>query len=289
MRLFLLSFMCLIALLATAQEESCKVTAPPVIDGVADEWTATWLDDEKEKFKYNVCYDENNLYVRVKVIDAVAQRKFAMYGFTVWMNPSGKKKGKLGLRYPTGIEAQERFEAFKKSGEHFNEESNLDKRAEKQKEFKRSLVSNIEVLELIGLSDKPVTSSKSGITNGLQVAIDLDNDENYIYEATIPFKSFRLSKKDIKVLAIGFETGKMVLAQTKGKGNSAGGGMQPSSFGNGYGGGYGGYGGYGGGYGPSGMGYGGYGSGGGGPRYSGSGYSAMTTTSKMWTTVKLTP
>jgi hypothetical protein len=280
MKVFLLVFACFFGLSAAAQEEACKVTVPPTIDGNADEWTATWQDDEKGKFKYNICSDDANLYIRVQMLDPIVQRKVAMYGFTVWLNPDGKKKPKLGLRYPTGIEGEEHLEEYRKSGDSFNKENNLDKREEKQKEFKKSLITGVEVLELIGLSDKPVTSSKSGITNGLLVAIDMDDKENYVYEATIPFKSFRLSKADISKLGVGFETGKMVVKQTKGQGNNAGGGMQPGGFG---GGGYGNRG-----YGSSGIGYGGYGAGGGGGYPSRSGmYSAMTSPTKMWTTVKL--
>jgi len=268
MRLFLLSFTLLIVLSAHAQEQACKVTTPPVIDGKMNDWSTTWVEDNKEKFSYNICSDNANLYLRIRISDGGTQQKFAMYGLTVWMDPNGKKKEKLGLRYPTGIEAQERMEEFRKSGESFGKENNLDKREAMQKEFKRNLIRNIEVLELIGLADKPLTSSKSGITNGLQVALDMDSVGAYIYEATIPFKAFRLVKAQIPVLGIGFETGKIEVKQTKGKGNDAGGGMQP------------------GGYPGGGMGQAGMGQVGRSPR-GGSNYSPMASPVKMWTSVKL--
>ncbi|HEY5822797.1 MAG TPA: hypothetical protein VIT44_00435 [Cyclobacteriaceae bacterium] len=269
MRLFLLSFALVIAFSVNAQEQSCKVTTPPVIDGKIKDWSVTWMDEEKEKFEYNVCSDDANLYIRIKISDGGTQQKFAMYGLTVWLDPNGKKKEKLGLRYPTGIEAQERLEEFRKSGESFSKENNLDKREAMQKEFKRNLIRNIEVLELIGLADKPLASSKSGITNGLQVALDMDSTGAYIYEATLPFKAFRLVKAKIPVLGIGFETGKLTVDQTKGKGNNAGGGMQPGGYPGG---------------GMGGMGQGGMGQAGrGGSNY----YSPMSSPVKMWTAVKL--
>ncbi len=272
MRLFFLSFALVVVFFANAQEQGCKMTTPPVIDAKLGDWSADWVDNEKEKFSYNVCSDDANLYLRIRISDGGTQQKFAMYGLTVWLDPNGKKKEKLGLRYPTGIEAQERMEEFRKSGESFGKENNLDKREAMQKEFKRNLIRNIEVLELIGLADKPLTSSKSGITNGLQVALDMDSTGAYIYEATLPFKAFRLVKAKIPVLGIGFETGKLKVDQTKGKGNNAGGGMQP--------GGYGGYPGGGmGGMGQAGMGQAGRGS----SNY----YSPMSSPVKMWTSVKL--
>jgi len=271
MRFFLLNFALVIVFTANAQEPSCKMATPPTIDGTINDWTVAWLGDDKEKFKYNICSDDANLYIRIKMSDGTTQRKFAMHGFTVWLDPNGKKKQKLGLRYPTGAEATERMEEYRKSGENFSKENNLDKREAMQKEFKRNLIRNIELLELIGLADKPLTSSKSGITNGLQVALDMDSTGAYIYEATLPFKAFRLSKTQISVLGVGFETGKVEVKQTKGKGNSAGGGMPPG----GYGGGGGGYGGAG-------------GMGNVGQRQMGGGnYSAMSSPTKMWTSVKL--
>ncbi len=278
MRLFVLSCLFFVTLSATAQEESCKVTTPPTIDGKMDDWTQDWLNDGKDKFNYNICFDDTKLYLRIKISDGPTQQKFAFYGFTIWLDPSGKKKEKVGLRYPTGIEAQERMEEYTKQSESLAKESNLDKREERLKAFKRDMITNIEMLELLGFADEPISSSKSGITNGIQVALDMDEKDAFIYEVALPFKSFRLSKADIKVLGVGLETGKIVVKQTKGKGDDAGGGMQqPGAYG---GGAYNRYG-----YGPSGIGYGGYGNGGAG-QYGGRS-SVVTMPAKMWTTVKL--
>jgi hypothetical protein len=133
------------------------------------------------------------------------------------MDPNSKKKEKLGLRYPTGIEGSERVELFRQSGEDLSKENNLNRREERKRQLKKGLVDNVEVLELIGLADQPLTSSKSGITNGILVAIDMDSEGNYVYEAAIPFKAFRLSKAQLSVLGVGFETGKITVNQTKGK------------------------------------------------------------------------
>jgi len=275
-------FVCTVSLFsiaAFAQEESCQVTTPPVIDGNVEDWSNTWQEDDDHKFKYNVCFDDNNIYIRLKTSDEQAQRKIASFGFTVWLDPNGKKKTKLGMRFPTGVEAKERMEALQKSGE-LEKERSAPKREELRKELKRKMISDVEVLELIGLADKPLTTSRTGITNGIRVIIDMDSSEAYVYEAAIPFKAFRLSKAQIPTLGVGFETGKYVMPKDKNASNSAGGGMPGGGFGGG------GMGGYGGGYG--GGGYGG-GMGGGGMRRSGGGYSSspMMTPTRAWTKVKL--
>ena len=76
---------------------------------------------------------------------------------------------------------------MKESGDH--NKSAADK-AEFQKEIDRTLIRDLEVIELIGLADDPITATRSGITNGLKVAISMDSEGAYVYEALIPFKAY---------------------------------------------------------------------------------------------------
>ena len=112
----------------------------------------------------------------------------------------------------------------------------------------KAWIADLELIELIGLADEPLTSTRSGITNGIKLAIAADEEGAYIYEAIIPFKSFRLSKASIEDIGIGFETGKYVPPPSKTPGgsnpgaSSGFGGYGRGSYGGGYGGGQGGYG-----------------------------------------------
>ena len=205
------------ALLAAAMLQGYSQDAAPVncelatvlqIDGNAKEWPMEWIVDEDKKFSYNVCGDDNNIYIRWRTQEELVKRKIALFGFTIWLDPNGKKKKKLGLRFPTGAEAKDRMEAMRESGESKMANMSSSQRAEFQKEVTRKFVQDIELLELIGLANDPLTSTRSGITNGIKVAIATDEDEAYVYEAIIPFKSYRLSKASIEELGIGFETGK---------------------------------------------------------------------------------
>jgi hypothetical protein len=160
------------------------------------------------------------------------------------------------------------MEAMLASGDHSNMSSG--KRADFQKEVNVKFIKDIEVLELIGLADDPLTSTRSGITNGIKVAIAADAEDAYEYEAIIPFKSYRLSKASISTLGIGFETGKYVAKPPK---NSTGAGTNGSPS-QGY----------------SGRGAGGYGAGGargGGIRPSNYSNNPLATSTSLWTTVNL--
>jgi uncharacterized membrane protein YgcG len=239
---------------------NCEMASVFVADGEANEWPMEWIVDADEpKFSYNICSDNSNLYVRVKLKDETVRRKLAIFGFTMWLDPNGKKKKKLGLKFPTGTEGAEKMELVKQSG---NRNMSSGERATFQKDMNKYFIKDVEILELIGLSDDPLTSTRSGITNGIKVGIGVDQEDAYIYEAQVPFKSFRLSKASIENLGVGFETGKWVPKQPKN--SQAGGG------GGGGGGGYGG---------------GGQRRGGGGGQYQSAGPMGYSTS--YWVTVKL--
>ena len=193
--------------------QNCDLKDVVVIDGQAEEWPLAWTKDPDRVFSYTICADESNLYVRVRTEDYYAKRKMAAFGFTLWIDPNGKKKRKLGLRFPVGGgEAEERAASLRGA---VNNAQTAAEKAEFQKEIDRKLITNLEVLELIGLSDDPITSTRSGITNGIKVAIGYDVLGGYVYEAMIPFKSYRLSKAAIGSLGVGFETGKYIAPKTK--------------------------------------------------------------------------
>jgi hypothetical protein len=274
-----LSMLMILAAKTVAQdtESNCQLANVVVVDGKADEWTLPWLESDDKNFSYNVCSDDYNLYIRMKTSNDMIKRKIGLFGLTLWMDPNGKKKKKLGFKFPSGTEGAERMETFRKEAEGQNHErQSAGERAEFQKKMEADLIQNLEVIELIGLTDDPITATRSGITNGIKVAIAADPEAKaYVYEAVLPFKSYRLSKKSIEKLGIGFETGKYVAPKDK---TSQGAQYVPQGgVGN-----NGGRGGYNGGFG-GGRGYGGYG-GGGGPR---GGSHPMASASSCWFTVKM--
>ena len=201
----------------------CQFSTIIQVDGQADEWPLKWLEDDDKNFNYNICTDESNIYVRLRVNEAMVKRKLGMFGLTLWMDPGGKKKKKLGLRFPTGSEGTERMTQYRLSSasEDFKTMSSSEK-ASFQKELEKALISNVELMELIGLTDEPLTSTRSGITNGIKVAIAVDSAGAYVYEAIVPFKSYRLSKSKLSSLGIGFETGSFKAPPKAQKGGGSG-------------------------------------------------------------------
>ncbi len=214
MRRAIIVFLIVSGFAASGQTDNpCPLSSAVTVDGNADEWPMVWVEDGEKTFSYNVCADEQNLFVRLRINEFFAKRKTGAFGLTLWIDPSGKKKKKYGLKFPAGgAEAEERMGQINAEGKPG---SSSGEQADYQKKADRMMIANLEILELIGLADDPITATRSGITNGIKVAIDVDPAGSYVYEAIIPFKSYRLSRANISELSVGFETGKMVPPKQK--------------------------------------------------------------------------
>jgi hypothetical protein len=185
-------------------QESCRPVNPLEIDGKVNDWSAEWVKDADSKFWYNVCNDEENIYVRLKIYDGITQVKVARFGLTLWLDPNGKRKRKLGIKYPTP-EGRD-FTRIEKPQDLPDDKRTLE---QKRLDMKRELINDTEVLELFGIADQKIISARLGLMNGIKVAIDMDDVGAYFYEAKIPFKAYKLDKSAIENLGIGFETGKL--------------------------------------------------------------------------------
>lgn len=198
---------CLIAL----SQKGVKEALTPsniVIDGSLDDWQGDWWLDPDGKFLCNVANDNDNIFIRLKISDDLTQQKVALLGLSVKFDPNGKKKGRVGLKYPVGKSEGE----LKKEKPKPMDPSMMD--ANQRAQMKKDMISDVEVLELIGLAKENIVSSRLGLANGIEVIIVAQRDGAYIYEAKIPFKAFRLNKSKIETLGIEFETGRLVVQTT---------------------------------------------------------------------------
>jgi hypothetical protein len=225
MKLFVTFLFISVGFSAMAQKElreSYQPAVPIVVDGNVDEWKTEWMLDPDGKFLFNVGNDADNIYVRVKISDDLTQQKIGLFGLYVKLDINGKKKGKLGLKYPVGKDANE-LKA---------EQPPVPQDLAGRIAAKQQLLSDVEVLELIGLAKDNIVSSRLGLMNGLEVLIVSNSEGHYIYEAKIPFKAFRIDKTKVPVMGVTLETGKMEppksTAPPQTAGRQSGGGFQNS-------------------------------------------------------------
>lgn len=200
-----IAFYCLgmVPVVAQKERDSYQPVEPIVIDGKTDEWKTDWWLDQDGKFLYNMANDAENLYWRIKISDDLTQQKIALYGLFVKLDSKGKKRGKLGIKYPVGKDPIE----LKKAPEPFPQDLAGRTLA------KKLLLTDVEVLELLGVSKDPIVSSRLGLMNGIEVLMIIMEDGTYLYEAKIPFKAFKIKKEDVSVIGFTVETGKMELSK----------------------------------------------------------------------------
>jgi hypothetical protein len=199
-----LLFLSFAALAQKGVHESIVFEKPPVIDGDISDWGCEWWLDPDGKFLSNVGNDGENLYFRLKISDDLTQQKIGLFGLSLRLNPNGKKRGKIGLKYPVGKDASE---LKKEKPEAVSSETELASKIRMKKE----LVSDVEVVELIGLAKENIISSRLGLANGIESMIIALDDGSYTYEAKIPFKAFNIKKEDVKLLGVEFETGRLIV------------------------------------------------------------------------------
>ncbi|NOS57366.1 MAG: hypothetical protein HOP37_14070 [Cyclobacteriaceae bacterium] len=206
MKNFLFSSLLLLSIVSFGQKgprESYQPTVPIVIDADPNEWSTEWLLDQDGKFLYNVGNDESNLYFRVKVTDDITQQKIAFFGLILKLDVNGKKKGRVGLKYPVAKDPKQ----LKKEQEPWPQDPTERIAAKKR------ILDEVEILELIGLAKDNIVSSRLGLMNGIEVLITVAADGAYLYEAKIPFKAFRIDKASVPILGVSFETGKFDLGR----------------------------------------------------------------------------
>ena len=203
---FFLALLSINALAQKVPKQSIAFEKPPVIDGNMEDWPSDWWLDPDGKFISNIGNDAENLYVRLKISDDLTQQKIAWFGLSLKFNPSGKRKGKLGLKYPVQKDMSE-IKKERPKNPSLNERQELI-------QTKKYWIEDAEVVELIGLAKQNIISSRLGLANGVEVIIVAEDDGAYIYEAKIPFKAFKINKNEVNVLGVEFETGKFV-AQNK--------------------------------------------------------------------------
>jgi hypothetical protein len=219
-RLFVLILLSLpiLSLAQRAPRESIQFEKPPVIDGKVDDWTGEWWLDPDGRFLSNVGNDADNLYFRLKISDDRVQQKVALFGLSLKLNPKGKKRGKIGLKYPVGKDPSE---LKKEPPQMLDPAMEISAKVAMKKEW----ISDVEVVELIGLAKQNIVSSRLGLANGIESIIVAQDDGSYIYEAKIPFKAFNINKNEVALLGVEFETGKLIVEN---KATSANPGMSSS-------------------------------------------------------------
>lgn len=164
-----------------------------VIDGKSDDWPHLIHFDKEIGFMYGLTYDQDNLYVLANIYNDEAKRKVMANGLMVWVDPNGKKRKNIGVKYPV-------LEIKPRKGRRRNRlDTTLRNSPVNRMQLENIMVKGVTTKEMITVKQKDLKV-------GLEARIGFNSARNLLYELKIP-SSFLISnaKGELENIAVGFE------------------------------------------------------------------------------------
>jgi hypothetical protein len=262
-------FCCLLLSCSKPEVTSSNYTKEKLdTDNAARIWNDSLKYNSENKILYSVKHDNDNLYISMRCINDNMNNRIMSYGMTLWIDTTGHRKEKLGIRYPLG---------FKDAGvdlqppkENADANAGGEQQRHNMRKNRNEILKKWIEMDLIGFDKEPI---RAFITTpvGIKVKADFDSVDAFCYRAIVPYKAIHYKPsaggKDEKYFSIGFTTGKPENTSA-GNGDQSMGGMRGDPRTN--------TGGMGGAVGPGGMGAGRMGTGGGGMHGGRGGRQGMT-------------
>ena len=216
---------------------SCPWQAEPItIDGSNKDWPSPYPEyDDKAMLGYAVSNDKDNLYITVETGDPATQLKILREGLTVWIDKKGEKDEITGINYPIPTSTDNsKQEGQRPSSAHAQQVSGtMDREQKRRMELEdrvRKALPEANEYSLQGFKSCnlqfPIMEKD---TCGIVVRLGIDADDEMVWEAVVPFKSFyfksELTRADKgRALSICFETTAMKRPAGQSSGNHGGGG-----------------------------------------------------------------
>jgi hypothetical protein len=220
---------------------------PITVDGHNTDWPSPYPEyDDKAMLGYAVSNDRENLYITVETGDEATQMKILKEGLTVWIDKKGEQNELTAINFPLPSEIKPGDAENRKrpSGGQWQQGQGAGGGSDQQEKKRMELEERVRAL-LPGAGEYSLQGFKScnlqfplmeNDTCGIKVRIDIDSDNEMVWEAVVPLKTFyfkgEVSRPDRgKPISVCFETTgmKRPAGQNNGNhGNGGGGGMRPS-------------------------------------------------------------
>ncbi len=214
---------------------------PIVIDGKNTDWPAPYpFYDDKAMLGYSVSNDKENLYITVETGDLATQLKILRNGLTVWIDRKGGKDEQVAINFPIPTDQPKNRQGNEKNkpprtNSQPGQGSGQDRQRLELEDKVRAALGEVKDYSLQGFKACNFEFSLlEKDTCGIIVRIDMDKDNELVWEAVIPFKSFYFKTGITRVdkgkpLSICIETtGSEKPAGQQGGGGNRSGGMRPS-------------------------------------------------------------
>jgi hypothetical protein len=172
------------------------------IDGIPLDWrgATTWV--ESPNVTIGVKNDDDYLYLCLSSPVREVAAQIAMYGFTVWLDPEGKKDKTFGIRCPIGAAGG------------MGNPGDLEKLAQDRDKFLEMVVERLKgagsVLEILGPDEDDSVRIAGAEASGVDVALGY-HDGRVVYELKVPFRRddehpYAIGSHGDGRIGVGFET-----------------------------------------------------------------------------------
>jgi hypothetical protein len=214
---------------------------PIIVDGKNTDWPSPYpFYDDKAMLGYSVSNDKENLYITVETGDLATQLKILRNGLTVWIDRKGGQDEQVAINFPIPAEVPKTERANDKnrpSGMHsqLGRGGGQDRQRLELEDKVKAALGEVKDYSMQGFKacnfEFPLLEKDSC---GIMARISIDNDNELIWEAVIPFKTFYFKPTIYRVdkgkpLSFCLETtgSKRPAGQARGD-NRGGSGMRPS-------------------------------------------------------------
>ncbi len=215
----------LLSLHSQAQTKTTDVLKPPPADIKIDGDLKDWGDslryfNEDKKIHYTLANDKENLYMAIRVNDRTEQIRIINAGLTLSINTKGKKKEESSITFPVGNPDQPQ------STGPDDKKTNPDLLDQQDREeMMRAKMTKLRNIKVTGFPDIESDMMTTSNTYGIKVALNIDADDNLVYEAAIPLKFFHAAAPDKTEWAFNIKINGVTRPASANKSADANGGM----------------------------------------------------------------
>jgi hypothetical protein len=176
-------------------------------------WNDSLKYNSENKLMYSIKNDKDNLYITMRCLNDNMNNRIMSLGMTMWIDTTGRKKEKLGIRYPLGYkDAGGQWQQPKENTDANNTNGQEPQQRHNRYAAKNEILKKWIEMDLIGFDKEPI---RAFITTpvGIKVKADFDSVGAFCYRAIVPYKAIHYNPsadnaKAPKTLSIGFTTGK---------------------------------------------------------------------------------
>lgn len=159
---------------------------PILIDGKNNDWTSPYPEyDTKAMVGYAVSNDKQNLYISVESGDPATQFKILRGGLTVWIDRTGKSEQTVAINYPIPPDNK---------GNEGQKQQNDNGQPRIQLDMTERVKRALPKADQYSLQGFKACNNQYSIdekdTCGIQVSISMDENNELVWEAKVPFKTF---------------------------------------------------------------------------------------------------